>query len=364
MAASSSDYFMKTGFSTATTLSSPGYTTGATSINVASTASLPTGTGIYIMIDEVDGNGERVSGTYNVFRGVVSSSTQISSLVYEGGDSNRNYSAGSTTRVYMTISSYHTNRLIDGLLVSHAQDGKLAATGGTLTSPKIITGLNDTNNNELIKVTATASAVNEVTLANAATGNAPQIQASGDDSNIDLRLVPKGTGNVKRGATGGSIDWWEEIGRVTLSGTADTMSLTSLPARKYLRLIVAVISSGAIDAGMTFNNDTSANYAWRRSINGAADVTSAGTTVIPTKPDTSAYDCLAIVDILNISSREKLVWAQSTTENTAGAGNVAGRSELNGKWANTSAQITRVDINNASAGDFAAGSELIVLGHD
>jgi hypothetical protein len=42
----------------------------------------------------------------------------------------------------------------------------------------------------------TASAVNEVTVTQAATGSAPQIGATGDDTNIDLALVGKGTGGV------------------------------------------------------------------------------------------------------------------------------------------------------------------------
>lgn len=57
-------------------------------------------------------------------------------------------------------------------------------------------GLQDENGNEQITFTATASAVNGLTIVNAATGNGPQIQATGDDTNIDLRLVPKGSGGV------------------------------------------------------------------------------------------------------------------------------------------------------------------------
>jgi hypothetical protein len=49
---------------------------------------------------------------------------------------------------------------------------------------------------ELIKFTETASAVNELTVTNSATGNAPEISATGDDTNIDLKLTPKGSGNV------------------------------------------------------------------------------------------------------------------------------------------------------------------------
>ena len=71
--------------------------------------------------------------------------------------------------------------------------GTQTLTNKTLTSPAIGTKISDTNGNELINLTATGSAVNEITLANAATGNAPSITASGE-TNVSLNLVPKGTG--------------------------------------------------------------------------------------------------------------------------------------------------------------------------
>jgi hypothetical protein len=49
---------------------------------------------------------------------------------------------------------------------------------------------------ELVKFAETASAVNEITITNADTTNAPEISATGDDTNIDLRLNTKGTGGV------------------------------------------------------------------------------------------------------------------------------------------------------------------------
>tara|TARA_Y100001938_G_scaffold121066_1_gene168352 strand:+ start:704 stop:1804 length:1101 start_codon:yes stop_codon:yes gene_type:complete len=85
------------------------------------------------------------------------------------------------------------------LNVSGKGTGALTSTGAKLTSPKVITGVNDTNGNELVKVTATGSAVNEFTVVNAATGNPPEIQATGDDTNIHLKLTPKGTGGVSVG---------------------------------------------------------------------------------------------------------------------------------------------------------------------
>lgn len=54
----------------------------------------------------------------------------------------------------------------------------------------------DSNNNELISFTTTASAVNQIGIANAATGGAATISAVGGDTNISLALTPKGTGGV------------------------------------------------------------------------------------------------------------------------------------------------------------------------
>jgi len=58
------------------------------------------------------------------------------------------------------------------------------------------TGLIDENGNEQVTFTTTGSAVNEFTVANAATGNAPEISATGGDTNIDLNLTPKGVGRA------------------------------------------------------------------------------------------------------------------------------------------------------------------------
>jgi len=56
--------------------------------------------------------------------------------------------------------------------------------------------INDSNGNEEIKFTTTASAVNELTIANAATGNSPTISATGSDTNVGINLTPKGTGGI------------------------------------------------------------------------------------------------------------------------------------------------------------------------
>jgi hypothetical protein len=59
----------------------------------------------------------------------------------------------------------------------------------------------DSNNNELISFTTTASAVNQINIANAATGGAVNLSAVGSDTNISIALTPKGAGTVGIGTT-------------------------------------------------------------------------------------------------------------------------------------------------------------------
>ncbi|MAK87270.1 MAG: hypothetical protein CMK96_10115 [Pseudomonas sp.] len=57
--------------------------------------------------------------------------------------------------------------------------------------------IGDENGNEQIIFQTTSSAVNQIDVTNAATGNAPQVSATGDDSNINLKLAAKGTGKLE-----------------------------------------------------------------------------------------------------------------------------------------------------------------------
>ena len=76
--------------------------------------------------------------------------------------------------------------------------GSETLTNKTLTAPKFADAgfIADANGNELILLQTTASAVNEIEITNAATGNAVQIASTGGDTNIDLKLSPKGSGVI------------------------------------------------------------------------------------------------------------------------------------------------------------------------
>lgn len=159
--------------------------------------------------------------------------------------------------------------------------------------------------------------------------------------------------------------WWQEIGRTTLAVTGDTITVSGLPARKYLMIVASLLDTGGtINGFITFNNDSAANYAVRASVNGAADTTGASGSNISLAPSTGAFPLLSFSEIVNIQASEKLVTGHSVNRNTAGAANLPERREFVGKWANTAAQITRIDITNGGTGDYAIGSQVVILGHD
>jgi hypothetical protein len=82
-------------------------------------------------------------------------------------------------------------------------------------------------NQEQIRITPTASAVNYLNLTGAATGAAPTISAAGSDANINLTFTPKGTGVVTTTS-------------ITLSNTLTTAAYTE-----------TIVASGTVGASAT-----------------------------------------------------------------------------------------------------------------
>lgn len=157
----------------------------------------------------------------------------------------------------------------------------------------------------------------------------------------------------------------EELKRVTLTVAGDTISATSIPARKYLHIIYSVQSTGGtINTRISFNNDSGANYAWQELVNltlfsnNVSQSIFAPTTALSTSPRHGRFD------INNITAQRKLFTGYEIDDNSGGAATSANNKTYYGKWDNTSAQITRVDLTNVGVGDFAIGSELVIFGWD
>ncbi len=136
-----------------------------------------------------------------------------SSVTFTGGDT-------SSKIVYGTGSGSNPNIVDLGFVTT---TGTQTLTNKTLTSPNIGTSILDTNGNQLALLTATSSAVNEITLANAATGNNPTISATGDDSNIGISFATKGTGVIKAEDAGGTVSAVKIAGKETMWVPAPAM---------------------------------------------------------------------------------------------------------------------------------------------
>ena len=112
---------------------------------------------------------------------------------------------------------------------------------------------------ELIKFTETASAVNEITVTNAATSNGPEISATGGDTNIDLKLTPKGSGKlnldgIKFPNADGSADQFLKTNGSGVLSFADVPSPT-LPTVANLSQTIAPASATSINiTGTGFSN--------------------------------------------------------------------------------------------------------------
>jgi hypothetical protein len=106
----------------------------------------------------------------------------------------------------------------DGTNVTYGS-GNLRAT-----SPRFTTAILDSNGNELIDLTATGSAVNQLTLANSATGNAVTVGTAGSDSNINLNFAPKGSGVVQiGGVTAATISSTQTFTNKTLTSATNVL---------------------------------------------------------------------------------------------------------------------------------------------
>jgi hypothetical protein len=156
--------------------------------------------------------------------------------------------------------------------------GSETLTNKTLTAPKFadLGFIADANGNELIILDTVASAVNEVTLANAATTGTPTLTASGGDTDISLDLVAKGTGKVKAGGVDlVTISSTDTLTNKTLtSPTVNTATIAGgTLANSVIKGIEEDINVVASAATGTINFDVDTASIWYYTSDASADFT-------------------------------------------------------------------------------------------
>ena len=123
----------------------------------------------------------------------------------------------------------------------------------------------DDSGNEYIKFVKTASAVNEISITNSATGTSPDLSATGGDTNIGLSITTKGTGLIKfnDGAyfpeatlTDGATVTWDvstaPVCKLTLGGNRAISAPTNGATGQFIS--IAVIQDATGSRTLTWNS--------------------------------------------------------------------------------------------------------------
>ena len=164
--------------------------------------------------------------TFYVLKNSTSGSQNVVFKYVSGSGDSITLAPGAVKMVYATAND-GTNPDIDdtGFITASSTD---TLTNKTLTAPKIADAgfIADANGNEQIIFQTTSSAVNELEVTNAATGNPPILGASGE-TNVDVHIKPKGSGETRIGTgaaaatltTSGAHDLVLDTNSGTNSGT-------------------------------------------------------------------------------------------------------------------------------------------------
>lgn len=216
----------------------------------------------------VDLSASNITGTLAVPDGGTGVTTFTTGTLLEGNGAGAVTSSVVATNVVTQTASAGSDNLVPKYV---GASKTIEASGVAISDSNIVSGvqhinmtghIRDTNGNELIGLSSIgAGAVNEVTVANSITGNAPALCATGSDNNIDIDLKSKGTGDINAKA---------DIVSVGGSGTAAEIRLQDTTGGDYVGIKAAsatttytVIMPDAQGASEEIlKNDGSGNLSW------------------------------------------------------------------------------------------------------
>lgn len=204
-----------------------------------------------------DGSASEVGrGTYST------AGTQLTRTVIKSTNSDTAINLSGSAEVFITYTAeafYEWGKAVDANGFSLGFDNN--------------TGITDDSLNETLIFEKTASAANYVALANSAATFGPTISAKGDDTNIDLNLVPKGMGGVVaafKNATGLGVkdsDSSHSLLITTSSNLSANRTLTLVPGDASRSFTISADSSIAGTALVTATEN-------QGPVSGGAEITS------------------------------------------------------------------------------------------
>lgn len=267
--------------------------TGVTSsLTLNNTTNINNKPGVCV-IDRIDSSGSLKSASdreFVAYTGVSGSTLTGLTRNIDNSSSDQDHATGAIVEFIADV--VFAQAILDAL--DGTSSGVVTLTAPTITSPavttpKITTSINDSNGNEVIKTPATTSAVNEITITNAATGNAPQVSPTGGDSNVGLDMKMKGTGKYRRptvvevpvGSASSSLATGDGQGFFRVPDELNGMNLTGVAAAVY-----TAGTTGTCD--IQIRNKTQ-----------SADMLTTKLTIDSTETDSSTAATAAVIDTAN-----------------------------------------------------------------
>ena len=173
--------------------------------------------------------------------------------------------------------------------------------------------------------------------------------------------------NPYRFAGAGSVGGWKELARTTLGSTSSSITVSSIPDKRYYMVLQNDLASGNVNWNFRVGNgsiDPLSNYSDRHSTNGGSDTISTNANRIGDVLGNQPHDRFGVMYFANLASKEKLMQGHIMDYGATGAGIAPDRLEIVGKWTNTSNVIDTVQLLDDGTDKMGIGSQLVVLGWD
>lgn len=202
-------------------------------------AGWPTASAVHFSTYQLDTSSKVIAGTQIDWKGIVSGNS-IGTMTRQAGATDSGNSIGDVVEMNPTGSWAH-----DLFTAATAEHSQVDGTHTNITQADT-NFIKDTSGNELLKWSKTTTAVNEVTIKNAATGAAPIVKASGSDAAVNLNLQGKGLAKtVTIGAGGVNLFPYDYVA----SGLVITADSVGVNKNYSMALGVVVINGNPITVG-------------------------------------------------------------------------------------------------------------------